>query len=298
MLATLDADLLARYRKHRNNFTTPAKYAWQWAKAGDPREASGLTWTYSNSTGFPLGHGEIDGFEIRVRFDYDGYQSPDGVFTDTPSERAIRNPRWDRATRNERYRYYIPEVSVQEHVDGLRALGYARHDAWLTARGYVLADLTIDAEGDFAVCTVTVLRDGIELAEESVGHIHGTEDDDLIFVAVDIVQDALSTAREALAKLSPPAPVQYAVTATVSRTSDTGWTSTRQVPTFLLDSRVQGITSAEHAARIALDVVNAFGDPIEVSVTALDTAVAQTREVSATGSTNTTDTTTENGDPA
>lgn len=54
----------------------------------------------------------------------------------------------------------------------------------------------------------------------------------------------------------------YAIRATITHTVDTqagrahGWTSSRQVPTFYLDENVQGITSEEHAERIALDVIN------------------------------------------
>ena len=44
--------------------------------------------------------------------------------------------------------------------------------------------------------------------------------------------------------------MQYLISASVSRTVD-GWTSTHSLPTFLLDDRVQGIVSADHAERIA-----------------------------------------------
>jgi hypothetical protein len=37
------------------------------------------------------------------------------------------------------------------------------------------------------------------------------------------------------------------------------WEGSRGTPTFYLDSRVQGIVSEEHAARIAADVVNPLG---------------------------------------
>jgi hypothetical protein len=51
----------------------------------------------------------------------------------------------------------------------------------------------------------------------------------------------------------------YAITATVSEENKDGWISTRQVPTFYLDEAVQGIVSADHAERIARDVINPFG---------------------------------------
>ncbi len=60
----------------------------------------------------------------------------------------------------------------------------------------------------------------------------------------------------------------YGVTATVASKRD-GWTTTHQVPTFYLDSAVQGILSKEHAKTIAADIVNPTKDgnlKIEVTV--------------------------------
>lgn len=50
----------------------------------------------------------------------------------------------------------------------------------------------------------------------------------------------------------------YAIVLGSERTSKDGYTSSRQSPTFYLDSTVQGIVSAEHAAKIALDIANTF----------------------------------------
>lgn len=49
----------------------------------------------------------------------------------------------------------------------------------------------------------------------------------------------------------------WQITATVSRKRD-GWQSTRQVPTFFLSGALQGIVSADHAARIALTVIDPY----------------------------------------
>lgn len=38
-----------------------------------------------------------------------------------------------------------------------------------------------------------------------------------------------------------------------------GWTGTRQLPTFFLDSTVQGIVDAEHAEKIAHDILDRDG---------------------------------------
>lgn len=52
----------------------------------------------------------------------------------------------------------------------------------------------------------------------------------------------------------------YAIRATVSAELP-GWTSARQVPTFYLDERVQGITSERHAEEIARDIIMALAPP-------------------------------------
>lgn len=48
----------------------------------------------------------------------------------------------------------------------------------------------------------------------------------------------------------------YAVSATVTGQTTLGVTTTRQVPTFYLDERVQGLISEDHASRVALDVID------------------------------------------
>jgi hypothetical protein len=48
----------------------------------------------------------------------------------------------------------------------------------------------------------------------------------------------------------------YAVQATVE-TKRGEWSGMKQIPTFYLDSNVQGIISEEHACRIAADILGA-----------------------------------------
>jgi len=50
----------------------------------------------------------------------------------------------------------------------------------------------------------------------------------------------------------------YAVTAQVLTHAD-GYHGSKAVPSFYLDSVVSGIVSAEHAARVAADVLNPLG---------------------------------------
>ena len=53
-----------------------------------------------------------------------------------------------------------------------------------------------------------------------------------------------------------------------TRTSEhDGWRRTEQVPTFVLDGWVQGITTPEHATRVAADII---GPGANVSVALMD----------------------------
>jgi hypothetical protein len=52
--------------------------------------------------------------------------------------------------------------------------------------------------------------------------------------------------------------VRYSVQASVSNVSKYGWVSVRHLPTFYLDSQVQGIIDSEHAKRIAREIVDPF----------------------------------------
>lgn len=63
----------------------------------------------------------------------------------------------------------------------------------------------------------------------------------------------------------------YGVTATVA-VKRNGWLTTHQVPTFYLDSAVQGILNKEHAQVIAAGIVNPTKDSnLKVEVTAYET---------------------------
>jgi hypothetical protein len=51
----------------------------------------------------------------------------------------------------------------------------------------------------------------------------------------------------------------YAVHATIGTSAGNGYRGARAVPTFYLDSRVQGIVSAGHAAEVAAGILNPLG---------------------------------------
>lgn len=65
--------------------------------------------------------------------------------------------------------------------------------------------------------------------------------------------------------------MRYQVQGTITRNRN-GWDSTRQIPTFYLDGRVQGIRNVEHARDVARDIVDTIagpGTPGETVTTAL-----------------------------
>ena len=63
--------------------------------------------------------------------------------------------------------------------------------------------------------------------------------------------------------------VLYAVSARVQRYDVEGWRCTVDLPTFYLDSRVQGITGEDHAREIVRDMLARLGhDSADVQVSA------------------------------
>jgi hypothetical protein len=51
----------------------------------------------------------------------------------------------------------------------------------------------------------------------------------------------------------------WQITAQIETRLDDEWERTRQIPSFMLDGRIQGIVSAEHAASIARQVIDPLG---------------------------------------
>jgi hypothetical protein len=72
----------------------------------------------------------------------------------------------------------------------------------------------------------------------------------------------------------------YCVQANVCRSFE-GWKHYHGVPTFYLNSRVQGIMSGEHAEQIARDIINPLKDDalwVQVTVTACPEPTTDTAE--------------------
>ena len=51
----------------------------------------------------------------------------------------------------------------------------------------------------------------------------------------------------------------YLIAAAVTRTVD-GYTNTRHLPLFVLDGDIHGLVDADHAERIAREIVDPFGE--------------------------------------
>ena len=67
--------------------------------------------------------------------------------------------------------------------------------------------------------------------------------------------------------------MMYQVVAYVQRKDANGWSSTLDIPTFFLDSHIQGITSCAHAEKIARDMLNRLAG--NDAVISIDVAVRE-----------------------
>lgn len=196
------AAALARYRKHRAA-GVPASAAYTWVTGPDPLAAyPGLTWhTTVPWPSLPSATGEHHGYRITVTFALEQDPEPRGKFTDNP-DGAIQNPAWRPGLSGyeQVYRWYRAESGTLEghRADLRRVLG--RHDAWLTARRYLLEELAADISPIRYVCTAQVSLAGIPLATESLYGIDtggDPHDGYLREVAAEQITEALGAARDA-----------------------------------------------------------------------------------------------------
>lgn len=56
----------------------------------------------------------------------------------------------------------------------------------------------------------------------------------------------------------------YAIAAAMNTTDEHGWTATRQLPTFFLNADTQGIVDADHAEKIAHDILDRPGSTLHI----------------------------------
>ena len=55
--------------------------------------------------------------------------------------------------------------------------------------------------------------------------------------------------------------MMYLISATATQTSPNGSRITRQIPTFLIDSRIQGLVGEEAVHKTAAEIINPAADP-------------------------------------
>lgn len=68
----------------------------------------------------------------------------------------------------------------------------------------------------------------------------------------------------------------YIISAALATQDDNGnWLRVTQLPTFILDSNIQGIVNVEHARQIAASILNPFEDKdITVDMSVTETEIA------------------------
>lgn len=160
---------------------------------------------------------EVEGFELRLEVRDDDDSSPAdwlGEWSDRWADGAISYANEHHSYGNHYnsrsdYEWWHPAQSIEDHRSALRALGYSRHDAYTIAREYVLRDMRMASDFTAYGVIVTASREGIELGSDSLWGITLDEspgarsrDDQMAEIADDIVSEAISDARESLAKLT------------------------------------------------------------------------------------------------
>lgn len=125
-----------------------------------------------NRYGETVGHIEIDGFDLTVKWEYDEWYQGDYDLTDTWRKGAVQNPLWrpEQYGRDRHYRWIVLPMSWEDHYEGLHKMGYSRGQAAEMAREYVNQDVKrIISEEPYYNVSVTASRAGIELGCASMG---------------------------------------------------------------------------------------------------------------------------------
>lgn len=188
----------------------PAQALLSWAR--NP-EVAPLPWEDNRRTGLPAAKIEQDGFDVRVKVEYDE-TGPDlswlGEFHERYTKGAIRvrAPREWRRSDAHGCIWFVPGCSAKEHRDSLHKMGYARAEADRLARSYVYRDaerLRELCNGDRAIYMVgvDVYRAGIRLGSAGLFGIDVDKPDDdyMTEVARDLIAEAIGEARASLSKL-------------------------------------------------------------------------------------------------
>lgn len=182
-------DTLTRARDlRREHPNTPARHLIAWARheAARPEWLAGLVVD---------GSADADGFTLALSVSYDEYALGFGTFADEWSPGAIPTPNGQSARH---FRYYVPECTADEHREGLRAMGYGRHESWVMAQRWVREDMHRAINADYHAVTVTASREGIELGRGDLCGVVDPYDAGLVY---DVASEAIHEARDALGRL-------------------------------------------------------------------------------------------------
>jgi|GEM_PF-5534644 len=158
------------------------------------------------------GRMERDGFQIKVKVDYEEYPEPDeccGDFSDTWQPGSLVNPKhhaeggyssWRSWESHAPYHYSPNCEGIAKYAS---ERGYARHQAWLQEQRARRRDMEYcagDREASYYYVTVTASRAGIELGYDSLHNIEaeGADDPYIREIIAELIPEAIDSANKAL----------------------------------------------------------------------------------------------------
>jgi hypothetical protein len=210
----MNTQAVRRYLAYRKATPTlPANVAAQWART-NAEEASPLEW---HRFGTLTGEGEIDGFDVSVKIDFDtsgGYEIM-GEFSDTYEPGAVQNPGWSfsgfnswgRAYNSHTLRWYIPQpdMGLHELAEYNHKSGMSKSVALDSARETLVSIAKMEADPEVYAIHVTVEFRGVELGSAGLYGIDADPDaslsetrEMLISMAEDVISEAVEDARSNL----------------------------------------------------------------------------------------------------
>lgn len=171
---------------------------------GDTSELFGSLPCYGDRKTF-----EKDGWEVTAELLLDEYADLSylGTFTDKWEEGALDHHRLQghRGRYGGEARWFIPQITAEDHRKGLRNMNYPKHEADCLARKYVRQDYerarSYGEDWNCVVVVVRVFREGIELGKASLAGIETDSGSYFDEVVDDLFDEAKEEAEQALKKL-------------------------------------------------------------------------------------------------
>lgn len=163
----------------------PARTRLAWAHAPAPS-----AWMAALADGDSV---RLKGFTLRATVEMD--EDPDtsylGRFTDSWEPGAVANPEAHYSWRT--LRWFVPEITYDEHRHGLSSLGFSRGVSDALARRYVRQDMDAAREPEHYVVTVTASA-GAELGRAAVHGVDRPDPSYLHAILDDLVDEAVDAA--------------------------------------------------------------------------------------------------------